>query len=408
MTDEVATLRRHAMAISSAGPTPSRQDLLERVEKLAPLLETAAAETEHLRKLPDALQAELVKAGLFRLLLPRAFGGAEVDPVTFVQVIEAVAKRDASAAWCLCQGNGCAMVAAYLRPEIALEIFAKDPAAILAWGPGPGRAVEVDGGYRVTGNWAFASGGRHATWLGAHTPVHAPDGTPRLTAAGKPLVRTMLFPATAAPFKDIWQVMGLRGTGSDAYAVDDLFVPHDYALARDDQAERRDPGLLYCFPAGSLYASGFGGVALGLARSLLDAFIALACEKTARGFKHPLAHNAVIQAKIAKAEAQLGAARLYLMTSLEEIWRAVERTGELTLAQRMQIRLQSTWAIHQAKEVGDVAYHAAGATAIFDSNPFERRFRDLHTVTQQLQGREAHYETVGQFLVGLDADTTWL
>jgi alkylation response protein AidB-like acyl-CoA dehydrogenase len=202
--------------------------------------------------------------------------------------------------------------------------------------------------------------------------------------------------------------MGLRGTGSDAYAVTDLFVPDAYTLSRDDPAERRDPSLLYCFPSGSLYSSGFACVALGIARSMLDSFVGLALEKTPRGFKHALAQNAVIQSKIAQAEAQLAAARLYLMTSLEEIWRTVERTSELTLAQRMQIRLQSTWAIHQAKQVGDLAYHAAGATAIFDSNPFERRFRDLHTVTQQLQGREAHYETVGQFLLGLDADTTWL
>lgn len=408
MTDEVVAMRRHAMAVSSAGPAPSRQDLLERVETLGPAIAAGAAESDRLGKVPDLVQDGLVEAGLFRLLLPRGVGGAQVDPVTFAQVIEAVAKRDASAAWCLCQGNGCAMTAGYLKPDVAYEMFGKDTRAILAWGPGPGKAVAVDGGFRVTGNWAFASGGRHATWLGAHVPVHEGDGTPRLSAAGKPTIRTMLFPASAAPLKDIWKVVGLRGTGSDAYALNNVFVPSDYTVARDDPAERRDPGHLYCFPSGSLYASGFAGVALGTARALLDSFIALACEKTPRGYKHPLAQNAVIQSKIAQAEAQLGAARLYLMTSLEEIWRAVERTSTLTLAQRMQIRLQSTWAIHQAKEVGDFAYHAAGATAIFDANPFERRFRDLHTVTQQLQGREAHYETVGQFLVGLDADTTWL
>lgn len=218
----------------------------------------------------------------------------------------------------------------------------------------------------------------------------------------------MLFPAKVAPLKDIWKVVGLRGTGSDAYALEDYFVPQEYTVARDDPAERRDPSLLYCFPSGSLYASGFAGVALGIARSLLDSFVALATEKTPRGFKHPLAQNAVVQSKVAQAEAQLAAARLYLLTSLEEIWRSVNRTSEITLAQRMQIRLQSTWAIHQAKAVGDFAYHAAGATAIFESNPFERRFRDLNTVTQQLQGRKAHYETVGQFIFGLEADTTWL
>jgi indole-3-acetate monooxygenase len=409
MTDEVAAMRRHAMAVSSAGPAPSRGEFLERVAKLAPRIAAASAEMDASGKVPDAVQAALLEAGLFRMLLPRGLGGSQVDPVTFVQVIEAVAKLDASTAWCLCQGSGCSMVAAYLRPDVAHEIFGKDPNAVLAWGPGPAaRAVAVEGGYRLTGSWSFASGGRHATWLGGYAPIVEPDGTPRLDAGGQPVARVMLFPAALAPLKDIWQVMGLRGTGSDAFAVNDLFVAQEYTVARDDPAERRDPGQLYCFPSGSLYASGFACVALGTARAMLDAFIALACEKTPRGFKHKLAHSAVVQSQVAQAEAQLAAARLYLMTSLEEIWRTVERTGELTLAQRMQIRLQSTWVIHQARQVGDFAYHAAGATAIFDANPFERRFRDLHTVTQQLQGREAHYETVGQFLFGLEADTSWL
>ncbi|MEJ0069722.1 MAG: acyl-CoA dehydrogenase family protein [Pseudomonadota bacterium] len=408
MTDQVAAMRRHAMAVSSAGPAPSRQEFLERVAALAPQIAAAALDIDDTRKVPDAVQAALQEAGLFRLLLPRGLGGSQVDPVTFVQVVEAIAKLDASTAWCLCQGSGCSMVAAYLRPDIAHEVFGKDPNAILAWGPGPAaRAVAVEGGYKLTGSWAFASGGRHATWFGGYAPIFEADGTARLDDAGKPVARVMLFPAALAPMKDIWQVMGLRGTGSDAYAVTDLFVAQEYTVARDDPAERRDPGQLYCFPSGSLYASGFACVALGLARAMLDSFVALACEKTPRGFKHPLAQNAVTQSRVAQAEAQLGAARLYLMTSLEEIWRTVERTGELTLAQRMQIRLQSTWVIHQAKEVGDFAYHAAGATAIFDSHPFERRFRDLHTVTQQLQGRESHYETVGQFLLGLEADTSF-
>src|SRR5205807_2163050 len=134
--------------------------------------------------------------------------------------------------------------------------------------------------------WAFASGARHASWLGAHVPVFEPDGAARLNAAGKPAIRTVVFPASIAPLKDIWQVMGLRGTGSDAYALDDHFVAQEYTVTRDDPAERRDPGMLYCFPSGSLYASGFAGVALGIARSLLDAFVALALEKTPRGFKH--------------------------------------------------------------------------------------------------------------------------
>ncbi len=218
----------------------------------------------------------------------------------------------------------------------------------------------------------------------------------------------MLFPAAQAVMTDIWQVIGLRGTGSDAFAVTDLFVPEDFSVARDEQAERRETGPLYCFPTGSFYASGFAGVALGLARSTLDAFVALATDKTPRGFKSTLRENAVIQSEVAQAEARLASARLFLTHSLAEIWRDVVRSNRLTVAQRMRIRLAATYAIGQATSVVDTAYHAAGATAIFASNPFERRFRDIHTVAQQLQGRASHFETVGQFLLGLEPDLQFL
>lgn len=384
-----------------------REDYLERVRAVAPALAAGADEGERERRVAEPVLSALFAAGLHKMLLPRALGGGEVDPVTFVETIEAVARVDASPAWCLCQSSGCSMAAAYLAPSVARQIFGGARSA-LAWGSGPaGRAVTVDGGYRVTGSWMFASGGRHATWLGAHTPVLEPDGTPRVKPGGAPEVRTMLFPAESATMTDVWNVVGLRGTGSDTYAVQDLFVPRDHSIARDDPAERRQPGPLYCFPTGSLYASGFAGVALGIARTTLEAFVALAIEKTPRGFKRALRENAVIQSQVAQAEARLRSARAFLLTSLDEIWGTVRRTGALDLEQRMTIRLASTFAIHQARDVVDLTYQAAGSTAIFESGPFERRFRDMHAVTQQVQGRAAHFETVGQFLLGLDPDTTF-
>jgi alkylation response protein AidB-like acyl-CoA dehydrogenase len=382
---------------------------LERVRGLGPRIEACADQIEQERRLPPALLDALFDAGLFRLLLPRSLGGGELDPVSFVHVIEEVAKLDASTAWVLCQTAGCSMVAAYLRPDVAAEIFGSDPRGVLAWGPGPdARAVAVEGGYRVTGTWSFASGGRHATWLGGQCPIYEPDGTPRRRDGNALEHRTMLFPATRARMIDVWQVIGLRGTGSDAFTVSDLFVPHERSVARDDPAERRHAGLLYCFPTGSLYASGFAGVALGIARSTLDAFVGLAREKTPRGSTRTLRDNAVVQSQLAQAEARLRSARLFLLASLEEIWREVGRVGRLTLEQRVLIRLAATYAIHQAKEAADFAYHAAGATAVFTSSAFERRFRDIHTVTQQLQGRQAHFETVGQHLLGLEPDTSFL
>src|SRR5215470_17691677 len=381
---------------------------LERARALAPLLDRCAEAVEAERRLVPALLDGLHDAALFRLLLPRVLDGGEVNPITFVEVVEEIAKSDASAAWCLCQAGGCAMTAAYLSPEIAREVFG-DRRAVLAWGPGPdARAVAVDGGYQVTGTWSFASGCRHATWLGGHCPIFTQDGQPRPRADGRREERTMLFPAASAELVDVWHVSGLRGTGSDAFTVTDLYVPHAYSVSRDDPAERRQPGPLYCFPAGSLYASGFAGVALGIARRMLDSFRALATEKTPRGFKRPLAESAVVQSQMAQAEAQLRSARGFLLSSLDEIWRAVGSSGVLTLDQRVLIRLASTYAIHQAKTVADTVHHAGGATSIFIESAFDRGFRDMHAVTQQLQGRQSHFETVGRFLFGLEPDTTFL
>ena len=381
----------------------------ERVQALLSDISVYGEETERERRIAAPLVAKMLEAGLFRMLLPRPFNGLETDPLTFIGAIEEIAKADASTAWSLCQTAVCAMIAAYLPADAAMEIFGRDPKAVLAWGAGPaGRAVASEGGYRVTGNFAFASGGRHATWMGAHTPVYELDGTQRRTQAGAPVIRTVLFPASSAPMTDIWHVMGLRGTGSDAYAVSDLFVPEAYAVGRDDPAYRRYPGALYVLPTNSLYSCGFASLALGVARALLDAFTALAMEKTPRGYKHALRLSAVTQTEVAEAEARLRAARMYLRGTLGEIWESVQRTSALTLEERMAIRLSASQTLKEAVAVGDFAYYAAGATAIFESHPFERRFRDLHAVSQQLQARRSHFETVGKFLLDVEVDPAWL
>jgi alkylation response protein AidB-like acyl-CoA dehydrogenase len=218
----------------------------------------------------------------------------------------------------------------------------------------------------------------------------------------------MLFRREIATIKDVWQVVGLRGTGSDSYSVQDLFVDDAHTLTRDRPEDRREPGLIYRFAAMQIYASGFAAVALGTARATLDAFIDLARGKTPALTQSALRDNAVIQSAIGIADARLNSARTWLIHVLRETQQAVKIEGELTTEQRMAIRQASTYAIHQAKEVVDVAYHEAGATAIFDTNPFERRFRDVNTVTQQVQGRRSHFETVGQHLLGAPASLRWV
>jgi indole-3-acetate monooxygenase len=378
-------------------------DYIERARGLKPLLEEAADEIEEHRELPPRVVNALVTGGFFKLLIPRSLGGAELHPLTYVQVLEEIAKAEPSTAWSLGQNSGCSMSAPYLDPAVAREIFGP-PHGILAWGPdlpGGGRGVAVEGGFRVTGRWGFATGSRHATWLGAHVPVFEPDGTPRLNPNGRPAVRTVLFPKSRARIIDNWQVIGLRGTGSDSYALEELFVPQQYTFSRDNPAERHEPGLLYRFTSGMVYAMGFSNVSLGIARGALDAFIVLARDKIPRGARNPLRNNNVIQSQVAQCEARLRSCRAFIHQTLEEMWNEAERHGDFRPDQHARLRLAATWGIQQAREVVAQVYSAAGATAIFNENPFERRFRDMHAGSQQGQGRPVHFETVGQILLGL-------
>ena len=387
-----------APAETTCGP-----DYIERARALAPLLQEAADEIEEQRQLPPRVVEALIEGGFFKLLIPRSLGGAELHPLIYVRVLEEIGKAEPSTAWSLGQNSGCSMSAPYLDPAIAREIFGPRQ-GILAWGPdvpSAARGVAVEGGIRVTGRWGFATGSRHATWLGAHVPIFEEDGTARMNPNGRPYVRTVLFPKSRAKIIDNWQVIGLRGTGSDSYAVEDLFVPQQYTCSRDNPAERREQGTLYQFTSGMIYAMGFSNVSLGIARGALEAFIELARDKIPRGARNPLRNNNVIQSQVAQCEARLRSCRALLHETIEQMWDEAERNGDFRPDQMATLRLASTWAIQQSREVVAQIYSAAGATAIFNENPFERRFRDMHAGSQQGQGRPIHFETVGQILLGL-------
>jgi len=377
-------------------------DPLRRARQLRPLIEAASPAIERERALPPDLLSALYDARMFKMLLPRSCGGEEADPITFVTAIEEIAKADASTAWCLAQASGCSMAAAYIEPAVAQEIFgARD--AVVAWGPvGPAvKATAVDGGYRATGTWSYASGSRHAQWLGGHSPLVDADGKPCLGPDGKPTERTMLFPKSKATVRDVWQVMGLKGTGSDSYTVTDLFVPARYTFTREAAAERRETGPLYRFTTYQIYGAAFAGVALGIARATLDAFIQMAGTKVPMLGSKPLRDNPVVQSKVAVAEAQWQSSRAYLMQALRDMWDAACRGESATLHQRAALRLAAVHASHQSKEVVETAYHFAGGTAIFENQAFERRLRDIHAVTQQVQSQFVNFEVAGQVLLGL-------
>ena len=371
--------------------------LVERARALAPMITRDADEIERTRRLTEPVVSALIENGLYRALLPQSLGGAEAPPEVFMQVLEEIAKADASTAWCLGQCAVCAMTAAYLDKDAANEIFNTAP-GILAWGAIANEVHVVPGGYRITGRWDFASGSRQASWLGAHVQVVEADGTRRLMPNGAPEIRTILFPATSATMYDVWDVIGLSGTGTDSYSVENLFIPEKFAALRDNFSALREKGPLYGITTYTMFGLGFGAIALGVARATLDAATELARGKASVGLK-AMRENSAVQGLIGRTEGNWRAARAYLYGAAAEAWRDLTQTGKLTEQHRAALRLASTWTIHQSVAVVDAAYHMAGATAVFRANKFERRFRDMHAIAQQIQARDSHYEDVGKAIL---------
>src|ERR1700694_2790140 len=322
--------------IATSADLAGDQTVISRAEAVRTAVAGAAAEIESTRRLPPELLDKLHDAGLFRLLLPRSSNGIETDPLTFFHVSETIAAPVGSSPWCLSQAGGCAMSAAYLDLPVAHAIFGNDPRAVRAWGAGPKvRAVECEGGYRVTGVWSFASGGRHATWLGAHCPITQADGSPRFDDNGVQLTRTMLVRSEDVEWTDVWNTVGLRGTASDQFALNDFFVRSDHSITREFDRECRESGPLYRMGSGTCYQVGFAGVACGIARGALDSFIYLARNKVPRGSRGALRDNAVIQSGLAQAEVNLRAARGFVLQSMADIWKDLSTGATITVAQRI-------------------------------------------------------------------------
>jgi len=383
-------------AASKAAPGP-----VERIGRIAEVIAKAGDQNEALGRLAPHVVDALHEQRLFRLLLPRVYDGEEVDLGTWFRAMEALARLDASTAWCVGQINGCAATASAVEPVAARAVWG-EPRAALTWGPPMRtRADEVDGGHRLSGEWQMSSGSRHATWLGLHAPMYDRAGN---LVPLPPGISTRVFfvPTDAVSWVDSWDVIGLNATNSGGFKVADRFVPSGYSVCREHILETVIDAPLYKFPLNCFFSVAFSAVALGIARSMLDATIALAADKKPRAAKTSLLESHLVQFQIGEAEARLRSARSFVETTADRVWQEVVASGELTVAQRIDVRMATTFAIHEAKTVADVAWEIAGASAIFASSPLERRLRDIRTVTQQVQGRKSHLQEVGAYILGLE------
>ena len=376
---------------------------MERITRIADLIEGSGGANETLGSLlPDVVDA-LHEQRLFHMLLPSTYGGEEVDLVTLFRALEALGRLDASAAWCVGQINGCAATASGMEPMVARKIWSK-PRAASSWGPpGKTRAEEVDGGHRVTGQWMMSSGSAHATWVGLMAPVFDRAGAPVALPPGV-TTRVFLVPVSEVEFVGDWNVVGLRATNSRGFKADNLFVSHGFSVLHHHDMGAHVDSTLYRFSLLNLYAIAFSAVALGAARAMLDSIIKLAIEKKPRFSELTLRDNHHVQFQIGEAEARLRSARSFVETTTQQAGMR-SRRPEASAARTMRAfawRRRSRFMRRRRSQVSH--REIAGATSIFASGPFERRWRDINTITQQLQGRKSHLQDVGAYLLGLDAN----
>lgn len=381
--------------------------LLAAAKRVAPEVIHARERTEEMRQIPPPLADVIAKAGLYQMFLPRSVGGPEASPLVAFHAIEELSKADGSVGWCVMIATGVSLIAGWLKTEVLREICGQPVSLRAAGSLRPlGRANPVDGGYRVSGQWNFASGIHNANWL--YCPCILMDGDkPLLTGSGTPVVRAMWVPSNAATIKDTWSVMGLRGTGSQDFVIDDVFVPGNYTCFLGDPPHESGPlfrpRLIFTF----LFAQN-AAHALGIARGAMDSFVDMAARDASTQSTALLRDRPLVQSRAAEAEAILNAARAYVIDTVTRVWDAACEEKPDPAPEILQARLAITHSIHEAARVVGLLFQAAGTNAIYTRNPLERQFRDIHVAGQHNAAFPAHYESAGKALLGLrPSDPGW-
>jgi indole-3-acetate monooxygenase len=371
---------------------PLRDELLADVKAIAPILAEHASQSEELGRLDEPTVEALRQTRMLRLFCPRELGGYEVDPVTQLEVLEALARIDASAGWVLgILAGTSSMAGAFLPARAAQRIFAKGVAPMAGMLAPKGRAEPVDDGYRVTGRWAFGSGIHHADWVlsGAFLPGQPPP-------AG---IRMIVLPRDQVVIHDNWQVAGLKGSGSCDYSIENAFVPNDMTFSFVDlmlgNAATGGAPLRVGIPA--FVAPFHMAIALGIARHALDEITEQAIEK-GRGFPpSPLSTHPHFQLALGKAELELASARALACQVLSSVW-AEARAGRVPPPpMQAEARAAAMYITEVAQRVTTVAFQSAGGGALFDTNPLQRCFRDVHAVGQHFVVSQSSYRALGQF-----------
>ena len=374
---------------------------------LAKNIRAVAGEIESGRRLPETLVCELKEAGVFGMAMPRSWGGPELDPLTQFRVLETLGIADGSVGWCAminCDGG---YITAFLDQDVARAMYPDIRVGTAASGTPLGQAIPVAGGYRVSGQFPFASGCQHSEWAWVGCLI-LQDGSPRLDENGVPMTRQCLVRLSQCEILDTWHTTGLRGTGSNDVSVTDLFVPAEQTFSFQDPDLVRRSGPLYAFPF--MFAAKMSAPALGIARHAVDALIEIANRKPARRYvsgKHVEASKLMrddifVQEAVGRAETLLASARAYQFETMGDLWQSLVEGDELTPVQMARFQTAPSHVIGTCVDVVQLVYKAAGGTAAYQKGPFDRCLRDILTMNQHVLATLRNYEKAGRLLLGLE------
>ncbi|WP_428541160.1 acyl-CoA dehydrogenase family protein [Rhodopila sp.] len=397
------------MAEATRLPVDVNADPLVRAAvALRPLLRAHHEEIEREQRLPGEVVQQLHAVGFYRMVIPRTLGGLQVDPLTFLRVVEVLAEAVGSVGWNIANNSIGQLITLGLPDEGVHEIYADRADAVIAGTAvqGGGQAVPVEGGYRVSGQWSFGSGCQESKWmLGSFQILDA--GEPRRRPDGAALHWRGVFPRQQAQVVEgSWNVAGLRGTGSFDWTLDEVFLPERRTMVHagvplDNQWERW-PGLTYALPTQAWVGPHHSAVITGIARAGIEALIELAAEKTPRGRTGRLCDSAQVQDAVGRADAILGAGRTWRNAMIAELWNTIGGGQQTTLEQRARCRLASTYAADSAREAMDLVYRHGGSTSFKRDSRLAECWRDLHVVGQTVTVAPEWYPIGGRVLLGMD------
>ncbi|MEZ4234281.1 MAG: acyl-CoA dehydrogenase family protein [Polyangiaceae bacterium] len=365
-------------------------------------LRQLASQHEEARRVAPELTQELAELGAFRLLVPQPLGGAEARPSGFVRLLEELARGDSATAWCVMTGATTGLLSAYMPKPGAEEIWQQGTVTAGVFAP-MGQATPVDGGYRVTGRWPFASGCENATWWMA--------GARCITDSGTDLI-SVFFPPGDAVRHDTWSTLGLRGTGSHDIELTDVFVP-ERRVARVLASEPRYDAPLFSFPLFGLLAAGVAAVGLGIGRAALDDFKRYVTQKRLPGGRRASSQGH-LQLEFARAEGELEAGRALLYQTCDQLYAEALKLDStrqeklISPVKRAHLRLAANQAVRGAVRAVDALHEAAGGAAVYTRSPFEKHLRDIHTLTQHVMVQAGTLRHVGAVLLDEDVDSSQL